>query len=134
MTTMTMPRNLEQVDYDPFAQGTFNYAVATTEAQREMFLSVMIGGADASRAYNESISIQLNGNINIEHFNRAIQELINRHDILRSTFNNDGTLLFISNEGNANIQLIDLSSKSAAEQKEWITNEKLKKSLKSSTY
>ena len=118
---MTMPRNLEQVDYDPFAQGTFNYAVATTEAQREMFLSVMIGGADASRAYNESISIQLNGNINIEHFNRAIQELINRHDILRSTFNNDGTLLFISNEGNANIQLIDLSSKSAAEQKEWIT-------------
>ena len=118
---MTMPRNFEQVEYDPFAQGTFSYAVATTEAQQEMFMSVMIGGADASRAYNESISIRLNGNINIENFNKAIQELINRHDILRSTFNNDGTLLFISSEGNANIQLVDLSGKSASEQSEWIT-------------
>ena len=102
-----MQKYFEQVEYDPFTKGSYNYAVATTEAQREIFLSVLIGGEDASRAYNESISIQLSGKINIENFKRAIQELINRHDILRSTFNHDGTLLFISEKGNANIEFLN---------------------------
>lgn len=121
-----MQKYFEQVEYDPFTKGSYNYAVATTEAQREIFLSVLIGGEDASRAYNESISIQLSGKINIENFKRAIQELINRHDILRSTFNHDGTLLFISEKGNANIEFNELSNKSVTDQKEWITTRERK--------
>ncbi|MCH7400137.1 amino acid adenylation domain-containing protein [Belliella sp. DSM 107340] len=62
----------------------------TSESQKEIWLSCVIGGDDANRAYNESISIELKGYLDFTSLKKAIFEVQERHDILKSTFSSDG--------------------------------------------
>ena len=66
--------------------------VPTTEQQREVWLADRMG-AEASLAYNESISLHLHGPLDVDALRAAIQSLIGRHDALRSTFSVDGLSL-----------------------------------------
>ena len=43
-------------------------------------------GAEASLAYNESVSLHLRGELDVGAFRNAVRELPKRHDALRSTF------------------------------------------------
>jgi amino acid adenylation domain-containing protein len=86
------------IDFDPFAGPALTKIVPTTEAQLEIFASCLIGGEDASRSYNESISLQLNGNLDIDSLRFAINTVVNRHEALRSTFSTDGKTMAIYEE------------------------------------
>lgn len=83
------------VDFDPFAGPSIEKVVPSTDPQKEIWVSCIMGGDDANLAYNESISLQLKGNINEEIIKYAIHELVARNEALRSSFNSDGTQMII---------------------------------------
>ncbi len=89
MSTLPEGYRYEAVDFDPFAISI--ESVPSTEAQKEMFTSVILGGDHANCAYNESITLRLSGPVQRDKLKEAFRQIINRHDGLRITFSEDGT-------------------------------------------
>ena len=84
------------VDFDPFAEEKeIEKIVFTNEPQKEIWLSCMIGEAAANLAYNESVSLDLEGAFQLDHFKTALQEVVNRHEALRATVSPNGETLII---------------------------------------
>src|ERR1700743_2689366 len=83
--------NFTPVEFDPFAGGHLINIVPAIEPQKEIFSSYLVGGEDANRSYNLSISLRLKGPFNEAALMHALQELVNRHELLRSNFSADGT-------------------------------------------
>jgi amino acid adenylation domain-containing protein len=69
--------------------------VPTTEAQKEIWLGMQLD-PEASKAYNESVSLTLEGTLNKEALRSAIRQVIARHDGVRSTFSNDGEWMLVA--------------------------------------
>ena len=85
---MTMTENLtfpnsKTSDFDPFAGPEIVRVAPTTEPQLEIWLASLLGGENASRSYNLSNSLRLEGNFNRLAMEQAIQALVHRHDALR---------------------------------------------------
>ncbi len=106
------------VDYNPFADAApIARVVPTTEAQREIWLACQLG-ADASLAYNESVSLRLRslsqspapGAIDAEALRHALGALIARHDALRATIGADGHDLFIAETLALDMPVHDISA------------------------
>ena len=66
------------VDFDPFAGSAIERIIPTTEAQREV-LTASEMGVDASCAYNESVSLELSGDLDRKAIEQAMLQLIARH-------------------------------------------------------
>jgi amino acid adenylation domain-containing protein len=111
--------DLIPIDFDPFSGGyEIEKLCFTNEPQREIWLSCEIGGADADRSYNESVSLRISGELNIEHLKRAVDELVLRHEALRATVSPDGESLIIYKNIQVDIVYKDLSGIAASEQKQ----------------
>lgn len=108
-----MTTTLTEVEYDPFASVELQRAVATTEAQREVWLADRLG-REASLAYNESVRFVLRGALRREALQRALAALVQRHDALRSTIAHDGTLLQVALELPLALDEVDLTRHTAA--------------------
>lgn len=78
--------------------------------QEEIWMSCEIGGADANRAYNESISLQFNGHLNKDALQKAIEQLMHRHESLRTVINPSNVQLVVYTELMPTIRYEDLSS------------------------
>lgn len=100
------------VDYDPFGLA-IEKAYASITAQREIWLACKIGGDDANRAYNESISLVLKGEFDQAAFEEALQEVIKRHEALRANFAIDGKQILIQEEMAFSLHTEDISSMDA---------------------
>jgi len=100
--------NLTTVDFDPFAEGEIQLTVPSTESQREIWLAVMMG-PEANCAYNQSISLQLSGALDVIAMKHAFRALLDRHDALRATFSADGMTLCITEAIEIDVPFIDLS-------------------------
>lgn len=83
------------VDYDPFAGATLARVVPATAPQREVWLASSLE-PEASLAYNESVSLRLHGELDVQALQTALQQLMERHEALRATFANEGTELCIA--------------------------------------
>lgn len=59
--------------------------VPITESQREILLGTQLGD-ESNCAFNESTSLTLTGSLNEEALVKSLEQLIQRHDALRSTF------------------------------------------------
>lgn len=113
------------VDFDPFAGPAVDQAVAATESQREIWAAVQMGGAgDAagaggaggvSAAYNESITLQFLGRLDTDALRLALEELMQRHESLRSTFSPDGDLICIQERIELPLETRDLASLAPSE-------------------
>src|SRR5262249_4115684 len=79
-----------------------------TEVQMEVWLSAQLGD-EASCAYNEPLTLHLHGSLNEPALRQAVQELIDRHDALRSAFTPTGDRQRFSPELTVEMPLIDLS-------------------------
>ena len=66
--------------------------VPSTEPQREVWLADQLG-PEASLAYNESVSLDLRGELDVAALRHAVRQLPVRHDALRATFGADGVTL-----------------------------------------
>ena len=96
------------VDYNPFVGGELARVVPTTESQREIWLANQLG-ADASLAFNLSVSLRLRGTLDATALQSALQELVDRHDALRASFGPDGETLCIRQHVAFDLPIIDLS-------------------------
>lgn len=83
--------------------------IPLTEAQREIFLAAVLG-SDASSAFNESFSISLKGDLQIGLLREAVNELIERHEALRSTVDADGGIMHVQPQLRLNVPVRDLTS------------------------
>ncbi len=101
------------VDYDPFADGTLSRVVPSTEPQREIWLADQLG-AEASLAYNESVSLHLRGVLDAAALHAALQSLLDRHDALRASFGPDGEALCIREQVSFELPLLELWAADAA--------------------
>lgn len=104
--------------HDPFTLGTIVRAVPTTESQRELWLSVRVGGDPASCAFNESIHIDLTGSLDASALERAFGAVIERHDALRAVLTPDGQAMCILAAMQPELPLLDLGGVSEATQQE----------------
>ncbi|MBK9399632.1 MAG: amino acid adenylation domain-containing protein [Bacteroidetes bacterium] len=93
MSTIPPGYHFEAVDFDPFGSSTIT--VPSTEVQKEMFMSVLLGGDPANCAYNESITLHLQGPVQKDKLKEAFRQIIVRHESLRSTFSEDGLLMHV---------------------------------------
>jgi amino acid adenylation domain-containing protein len=107
-TTADILPKLTAVDFDPFAGGELFACVPATEAQKEIWIAVQMGN-EANCAYNESMCLRLQGNLDLESLRFSIQELVQRHDALRATFSPDGSTLCVAASIALDILMIDLS-------------------------
>src|SRR5690554_1920294 len=113
---------LKAVDFNPFAGPKLIKAAPTTPSQTELWLSCIIGGDDANRSYNESVSLDLNGAFSQCAMVQALEKVIERHEILRSTFSSDGNTLCIHESFPLELELIDISDLLPSEQKSYVEN------------
>ncbi len=101
-------------------------SIPLTDGQRQLWITTQIG-PDASRAYNESVTLRMHGPFDPEAMRRAVVQLIERHEVLRATFSADGECQIIHPSMTINVPLVDFSHiESEARETEamaWITNE-----------
>ncbi|MBK8498107.1 MAG: amino acid adenylation domain-containing protein [Flavobacteriales bacterium] len=105
------------VDFDPFAGSAIERIIPTTEAQREV-LTASEMGVDASCAYNESVSLELSGDLDRAALDAAMQQLVKRHESLRSTLSASGTRMIVTDEVRFELAHTDLSSATVSEREE----------------
>ncbi len=82
-------------DFDPFAGPALAAAVAATAAQREVWAATWMG-EDASLAFNEAVSVELRGVLDVGALTAAVRDVVARHEALRATFSHDGTVLAVA--------------------------------------
>ncbi|WP_275394441.1 non-ribosomal peptide synthetase/type I polyketide synthase [Aliiroseovarius sp. Z3] len=88
--------------------------VPTTVSQREVWGAVVMH-PEVSPAYNESVTLKLQGPVNNAELVQATKQAFERHDALRSTFSDDGTEMRIAPTGNATVDEADFSDQSEAD-------------------
>ena len=103
------------VDFDPFADGDLLLTAPATESQKEIWASVQMGN-EANCAYNESQTLRLKGDLDVASLQSALQQLVLRHEALRTTFSPDGTKLCIASSFDFKIPVIDLTKLELHEQ------------------
>ena len=79
-----------------------------TEPQREVFLAAQLGD-EASCSFNESFSLSLRGNIDLEALRKSIDTVIARHEALRAVIEPEGTILRFRSDLKLEIPLRDIS-------------------------
>ena len=100
---------------NPFKGPEIVCIIPITQPQAEIWTACMLGGEDASRAYNESVSLILKGNLNIAAVEDAIKELVGRHEALRATISPDGRFMTIFQEVSIKPHYHDISELGEAE-------------------
>src|SRR5262245_61940773 len=109
-----MPSASIPEEFDPFAGAQLLTAVSSTEPQREVWTSSQIS-EDANLAYNESVSVVLDGPLDPAALESALRQLVQRHEALRSTFSGDGEKLLVNAQSDVPFKKIDLTAKSEAD-------------------
>lgn len=109
------------VEFDPFRTADI-IAVPTTAAQQEILANILIGGDDANRAYNESVSLHIAGPFDYNTLVSAVNKITERHDALRATFSEDGTGMLISASNTIPCELVDLSGNDSIQSDKIISN------------
>jgi len=87
--------------------------VESTVPQRGIYFSSRLS-RNLSASYNESMSVRFTGTISVPKLTRAIERLVERHDALRASFNEAGTLLRIAHSLAIQVPVTDLSKLSDA--------------------
>ncbi len=108
------------IDFDPFAGPEISLIAPITDPQAEIWSSCVIGGNDANRAYNDSVSLLLTGTLHLNALLDSLRRLVGLHDALRSTFSPDGKSICISEFLDVDINYQDLSSQGIKEQQDYI--------------
>jgi len=108
-TAASLPSiGLDPMEYGPFAGHELAQIVPTTESQREIWLADQLS-QEASLAFDLSVSLRFTGNLDVGALQRAVQELIDRHDALRACVAPDGQTLAILQQFAIPIPMLDVS-------------------------
>ena len=113
---------LEEAPFDPFSGPAILRVIHTTQAQEEIWAACNIGGQDANRAYNESISLILKGALEPDAIVYALETVVQRHESLRAVFSIDGRYMTILEQNPIELDYVDIASQSTAERQKAIAN------------
>ena len=102
--------NSNPTEFNPFSGAEILNVIPTTESQMEIWLSCTLGGDDANRAFNESISLKIKGNLNHKAFEEALVSVIYRHEALHSAFSADGSQMIVFKEVPLQYDYINISN------------------------
>ncbi|HYX35622.1 MAG TPA: amino acid adenylation domain-containing protein [Oligoflexus sp.] len=93
---------------DPFSGGgELSHVVPSTEPQREIWGALLLN-PEATLAYNESITMSLNGPMDHDILNQAVASLYVRYEALRATFTADGLTMCFYKEPRMDYRSLDL--------------------------
>ena len=95
--------------------------VPLSEQQKELWFMAQFG-TDASRAYSESLTMELRGPLQVNALRQSIQELVQRHESLRTTFSSDGDYQHILPTLSIDLAWSDFSLLEATEQTKQVTD------------
>jgi amino acid adenylation domain-containing protein len=112
--TIVPESKLIAVDFDPFVDGEISLTAPATASQQEIWLGVQMSH-EANLACLLSQSLRFKGRLNLQALQTAFQQLVARHEALRTTFSADGTVLSIAKQVEFASPLVDLSNLSRAE-------------------
>jgi amino acid adenylation domain-containing protein len=112
MDSKPVPPELKKkkVDYNPFESGVVTKAVPTTDVQREIWASIIMD-ENATLCYNECAAIDFKGPLRVDVLNLAFQELVKRHDALRTIFSSDCKSFFVKEYTPSTLKVLDYSDK-----------------------
>ncbi len=77
-----------------------------TDSQKEIWLACQMG-PEASCAFNEGVSVELRGALDVAALRQALEELPARHQALRTTFDVLGELQRVSDGGTIPVAVVD---------------------------
>ncbi|MDZ8257279.1 non-ribosomal peptide synthetase [Nostoc sp. ChiQUE01b] len=100
---------MQQGELLPSSPISTTLKIPLTAAQKELWFLAQMGD-EVSRAYNESRTIHLRGTCNLLAVRKAVQEIINRHEALRTTFSPDGDEQLIHSTLTIDIPVSDFST------------------------
>ncbi|MDI1323387.1 MAG: amino acid adenylation domain-containing protein [Algoriphagus sp.] len=117
MTLNNMSLTKESVEIEKVVQ--------TTPSQLEIWLACKLGGKEANMAYNESVSIQLTGKLNVKSLQAAFLKIIERHDAMRAVIGPNGKHLIVFSSYELPIRLRDISEMTLVEKKKFLKKHSL---------
>ena len=109
-------------NFNPFSGPELEKVIAVTQSQAEIWISCNLGGIDANRAYNESISLVLEGELNRAALQKALHTLVQRHEALRAVFSRDGRFMTVMKFVSFEIEQHDLSQFTSEEKEQTRAN------------
>lgn len=89
--------------------------IPITPAQMEIWLACKIGGREANKAYNESVSLKLSGELSVKYLQEAFLKVIERHEGMRSVISPNGRSLIVFSSFSLPIRMRDISDVSEKE-------------------
>ncbi len=92
--------------------------IESTVPQRGIYFSSRLSD-HLSASYNESMSVRFTGNISIPKLTRAVERLVERHDALRTSFDESGSVMRIAPATPIRIPVTDLSTLPDAENRDY---------------
>ncbi|WP_291967827.1 non-ribosomal peptide synthetase [Maribacter sp.] len=96
--------------FNPFEGPKLKHILHTTDAQEEIWYSCYFGGDDANKAYNLSLTIEFEGELDVSALQWSVDMLVSRHESLRSVFSPDGKFINVFSSIITNIDLQDFST------------------------
>lgn len=96
-------------EHDPFAGPALTAFYPVTESQREVWLAATLEPR-VTLAYNEGLSLRMNGPLDVAVLERALQLLAERHESLRGCFSPDGRWMCVQQSLQLRVPVIDLST------------------------
>ncbi len=100
----------EATPHDPFRGGELEHTSPATESQKEIWTAARLGD-DASCAFNESVSLGLDGPLDRDALMSALARLAERHEAMRTTFSPDGEWLCVASGSNITPRWVDLEGR-----------------------
>ena len=116
MTASAITTQLIDIDFNPFEGPSIGRLAPTTEPQLEIWAACQFGGDDASRGFNESVSLRFTGFVDTLAFENAWQRLIARHESLHAAFSADGRQMCVFDDFSVELAFQDYSSRTEADQ------------------
>ena len=97
-----------------------DFSLPLTEAQKEMWLAARMSEA-ASRAHNNTFVIHLRGDLRLHALLECLQELVDRHDALRTSFDLSEPKQYVAASSRIRTPIVDLTQKAQAEKEAELT-------------
>ncbi|GAB3804010.1 hypothetical protein GCM10028819_34830 [Spirosoma humi] len=116
MTESAATTQLIDIDFNPFEGPSIGRLAPTTEPQLEIWAACQFGGDDASRGFNESVSLRFTGFVDTLAFENAWQRLIARHESLHAAFSADGKQMCVFDDFSVELAFLDYSNRTDADQ------------------
>ncbi|MBC7417857.1 MAG: AMP-binding protein [Pedobacter sp.] len=123
MAAQSPPVDFIEIDFNPFDEAKeIDKIVSIDEAQREVWLSCVIGENEGNLAYNESISMEFTGDFDLESFKKSFVQVVRHHEALRASVSGNGEKVIIYKKISFDFPLEDISQKTKAEQGEYLAD------------